>query len=238
MRYLILGLAAASALASIPASAQVGQSVQPVAVDGTILDISAEGRTTRVPDLAIVSAGVTTQAPTAGEAYKAANAKMSQVIAALRAAGVAERDIQTSSVSLNPQYRNRENQDPVIFAYQANNSVTVRFRDVSKAGAVLDVLVKAGVNTISGPNLVLSKPDEAMDEARVDAIGKARARAELYAKAAGLRVDRILLISDSNAPVRPIMMRGVAGFAADQALEVMPGESEVSVTVTVRFLLK
>lgn len=238
MRFMILGLLAASALASVPASAQVTPVVQAAVVDGTILEISAEGRTTRVPDLAIVSAGVTTQAPTAGEAYKAANAKMAQVIAALRAAGVAERDIQTSSVSLNPQYRNRENQDPVIFAYQANNSVTVRFRDVSKAGAILDILVRQGVNTISGPNLVLSKPDEAMDEARVDAIGKARARAELYAKAAGLRVDRILLISDGSSPVRPMMMRASAGFAADQALEVLPGESEVTAAVTVRFLLK
>jgi len=236
MRALILGLAAIAALASLPAAAQMAPPPPPM-IDGTVLEISAEGRTTKVPDLAIVQAGVTTQAATAGEAYTQANAKMAKVIAALRAAGVADRDIQTSSISLQPQYRDRDNQAPLIVAYQASNSVTVRFRDVSKAGAILDVLVREGANTISGPNLVLSRPDEAMDEARVDAVTKARARAELYAKAAGLHVDRILMITDSNAPIRPMAMRGFsAGLAQDT--EMLAGESEVSVTVTVRFLLK
>ena len=236
MRALILGLAAAAAIASIPANAQVMPAPPPHMIDGTVLEISAEGRTTRVPDLAIVQAGVTTQAPTAGEAYTQGNARMARVIAALRAAGIAERDIQTSNMSLQPQYRNRENQDPVIFAYQASNTVTVKFRDVSRAGAILDILVREGANNISGPNLTLSKPEEAMDEARVDAVTRARARAELYAKAAGLRVDRILLISESGG-MSPMPMAGLRGFAADKA-EVMPGEQEVNVTVTVRFLLK
>ena len=236
MRAMILGLAAIAALAGVPARAQV-VTPPPHLIDGTILEVSAEGRTTRVPDLAIVQAGVTTQAPSAGEAYAQANAKMSRVIAALRAGGIAERDIQTSSISLQPQYRDREsNQPPVIFAYQAQNSVTVRFRDVSKAGPILDILVREGANTISGPSLTLSQPDAAMDEARADAVAKARARAELYARAAGLRVDRILLISENGSPDLP--MGGVRfRFNADKA-EVMPGESEVNVTVTVRFLLK
>lgn len=235
MRSLILGLAAAVAFAGLPAQAQVAVP-QPVMLDGTILDVSAEGRTTRVPDLAIVQAGVTTQAPTASEAYSQANAKMARVIAALRAAGIPERDIQTSNLSLQPQYRDRENQAPVIFAYQATNTVTVRFRDLSKAGPILDILVREGANTISGPNLTLAQPDAAMDEARVDAVKKARARAELYAQTAGLKVDRILLISENGASPVPMMaMRG--GFAADKA-EIMPGEQEINVTVTVRFLLK
>lgn len=236
MRALILGLAAATALAGVPARAQVMPAQPPVMIDGTVLEISAEGRTTRVPDMAVVQAGVTSQAATAGEAYAQANARMARVISALRAAGVAERDIQTSNVSLQPQYRNRDNQDPVIFAYQASNTVSVRFRDVAKAGAILDVLVKEGANTISGPNLVISKPDEAMDEARVDAMAKARTRAELYARAAGLRVERILTISDSgDSP--PIHIAGLrAGYA--NSAGIVAGESEVSVTVTVRFLLK
>lgn len=237
MRALILGLAAVAAIASLPAQAQVMPAPPPHMIDGTILEISAEGRTTRVPDLAIVQAGVTTQAATAGEAYAGANAKMARVIAALRAAGVAERDIQTSSVSLQPQYKNRDNQDPLIFAYQASNTVTVKFRDVSKAGAILDVLVREGANTISGPSLTLSQPDAALDEARADAVTKARARAELYAKAAGLRVDRILLISEGGGGRVPVMAGLRAGYYADSA-EMMAGESEVNVTVTVRFLLK
>ena len=237
MRALILGLAAAAAIASIPAQAQVMPAPPPHMIDGTVLEISAEGRTTRVPDLAIVQAGVVTQAATAGEAYSQANAKMARVIAALRAAGIAERDIQSSSISLQPQYKNRDNQDPVIFGYQALNTVTVRFRDVSKAGAILDILVREGANTISGPNLTLSQPDAALDEARTDAVTKARGRAELYAKAAGLRVDRILMISENGGGRVPAMVGLRAGYVADN-LEVAPGESEINVTVTVRFLLK
>lgn len=237
MRAMIVALAAMAAFAG-PAQAQVAAAPPPPMFDGTILEISAEGRTTRVPDLAVVQAGVTSQAPSASEAYTQANARMGRVIAALRGAGIAERDIQTSSVSLQPQYRNRDNEAPVIFAYQASNSVTVRFRDVSKAGAILDILVKQGANTISGPNLTLSKPEEAMDEARADAVARARGRAELYARAAGLRVDRILLISETGSPGRPMMMAGVRGLAADQSLEIAAGESEVTVNVTVRFLLK
>jgi uncharacterized protein YggE len=235
---MIFGLAALAALAGMPARAQVAAPPPPHMIDGTLLEVSAEGRTTRVPDLAIVQAGVTSQAPSAGEAYAQANAKMARVIAALRGAGIAERDIQTSSISLQPQYRNRDNEAPVIFAYQASNSVTVRFRDVSKAGAILDILVREGANTISGPNLTLSRPEEAMDEARADAVARARARAELYAKAAGLRVDRILLISENGSPGRPVMMAGNRGFMADQSLEIAAGESEITVNVTVRFLLK
>jgi uncharacterized protein YggE len=237
MRALLLGLAATAALAGIPAQAQQVPPAMPVMLDGTVLEVSADGRTTRVPDLAIVQAGVTIQAASAGDAYTQANAKMAKVIAALRSVGIAERDIQTSNISLQPQYRNRENEAPLIFAYQASNMVTVKLRDMSKAGGVLDVLVREGANTISGPNLVLSQPEAAMDEARVDAVARARARAELYAKAAGLRVDRILMISDSGmAPGMPMpMMR--AAYASDK-LEVMAGEQEVSVSVTVRFLLK
>jgi len=237
MRALILGLAAIAAVASMPATAQQMPPPPPPMQDGTILEISAEGRTTRVPDLAIVQAGITSQAPTAGAAYGLANAKMARIIAALRAAGVADRDIQTSSISLQPQYRNEDNKPPLIIAYQANNSVMVKFRDVSKTGTILDILVREGANAISGPNLVMSEPESAMDEARADAVAKARARAELYAKAAGLRVDRILLISEVRSD-RTVLRANSAGFFADQNLEVMAGEREVTVNVTVRFLLK
>ncbi len=231
--------AALSAFAA-PVAAHA-QSMPPMAPmhDGTMLTLAVEGSTTRVPDVAILRAGVVTQAPTAAAAM-AQNAKqMSGVLAALRKAGVADRDIQTASVGLSPQYRYQEGQPPELTGYQATNSVTVRFRDIAKSGGILDALVGAGANNISGPDLVIDKPEAATDEARADAIAKARARAKLYADAAGMRVVRILSISEGGeAPVGPMPVAFRAGVQADEATQVIAGERDVSVTITVRFLLQ
>ncbi len=240
MRAITLSMAAlAAATVALPAMAQ--DVVRPSAVlqEGTLLEVSAEGRSTRVPDLATIEAGVTTQAATAAEALAQNNAKMTRVIAALKGAGIAERDIQTATISLQPQYRDQTNGQPQqIFAYMASNSVSVRFRDIAKSGAILDLLVKQGANTLSGPNLSISEPGQALDEARIDAVTKARARAELYAKAAGLRVDRILSISDGVAPSPVFPMRADRMMVQSAGLAINPGEQELQVSVTIRFLLK
>lgn len=236
-----LALAASVAtlvFAALPAAAQ--QEARPVLLDGTLLDVSATGASTRVPDLAVIQAGVVTQAASAAEAMQQNAAQMARVMAALRKAGIADRDVQTATINLSPQYRYVQNEAPVITGYQASNQVSIRFRDVAKSGTILDALVREGANNISGPNLTIDKPDAALDEARVDAVKKARARAELYAQAAGLKVDRILAISESGAmpeTPRPVMMmRAAAAPMADTP--VSAGEQELNVTVTVRFLLK
>jgi uncharacterized protein YggE len=230
--------AALIAVAALPAAAQ--QALQPVLLDGTLLDVSAMGTSTRVPDLAVIQAGVVTQAATAAQAMQQNNAQMTKVLAALRNAGIAERDIQTATINLSPQYRYVQNEAPVITGYQASNQVSIRFRDVARSGTILDTLVREGANDISGPNLTVDKPEGALDEARVDAVKKARARAELYAQAAGLKVERILAISESGAlppSPMPVMLRANAGMVADK-MEVVAGERELNVTVSVRFLLK
>ncbi|HET9509976.1 MAG TPA: SIMPL domain-containing protein [Sphingomonas sp.] len=232
-------LAAAAIAAPLSAAAQVP--AQPVAVvDGTILDVTAVGKTSMTPDVATIRAGVVTQAATA-EAALADNAqRVQRVLAALKAARVADRDIQTSTISLQPQYRYGENVPPVITGYQASNTVSVRFRDVARSGAILDALVKVGANQIDGPSLSIDKPEAAEDSARTDAIAKARARADVYARAAGLRVDRILSITEGGggyAPPPPMPMMAMRmEKAADTA--IAPGEQDVTVTTTVRFLLK
>ncbi|WP_448662987.1 SIMPL domain-containing protein [Sphingomonas sp. CJ20] len=239
-RAILLAAALAGAGAgALPAAAQDAR-VTAVPIDGTVLEIAAEGSTTRTPDVAILQAGVVTQAATAAEAMTQNGARMTAVLAALRRAGIAERDIQTATINLSPQYRYQDNQPPVITGYQASNQVTVRFRDVAKSGGILDILVREGANNIAGPNLTLDKPEAALDEARTDAIAKARARATLYAKAAGLRVDRILSITESGAsapgPV-PVMMTARRELA-DSATPIAAGEREMTVSVSVRFLLK
>lgn len=238
MRLIAASLATLTAMAAIPAAAQVAP--PPPFVDGTVLDVSATGKTTRVPDIATIRAGVVTQSATAAAALSDNAQRMAQVLAALKSAGVQPRDITTSNVSLQPQYRYEQNQPPVITGYQASNTVSVRFRDIARSGAILDALVKQGANQIDGPSLSLDQPDAALDEARVDAVKRARARADLYARAAGLTVARILTISEGgevSGPRPPVMYARVAAAPAADT-QVMPGEADVTATITVRFLLK
>jgi uncharacterized protein YggE len=208
-------------------------------LQGTRLDVVATGETKRVPDVAVISAGVVTQASDAASAMRDNAARMTRVIAALRKAGLAERDIATAAVSLNPQYRYGENVPPVITGYQASNTVSIRFRDVAKSGAILDALVAEGANQISGPSLQIDKPQVAEDEARTDAIRKARARAELYAAAAGLKVKRIISISESGGynPAPP-MIFAQARMVKEADTAIVPGEQAVSISVSVTFELE
>jgi uncharacterized protein YggE len=220
------------------ASAQSPAPIQ--AITGTRLDIVAEGEVVRTPDIATINAGVVTQAVSAAQAMSDNAGRMSAAIAALKKAGVADRDIQTSSLNLNPQYRYGENMPPVITGYQASNQVSVRFRDIKRAGTILDALVAVGANQINGPSFGIDKPEAALDEARTAAIAKARARADLYARAAGLSVKRILTISEAGGysppPPPMVMMRSMEKAQADTAIEA--GEQKLAVSVAVSFELQ
>jgi len=231
------------ALAAATAGAAAAQPpMGPMPMAGTRLTIRAEGEVNRVPDIATISAGVVTQAPTADAAMAENARRMAAATAALRKAGLADRDIRTASLSLQPQYRYANNQPPVLTGYQASNQLSIRFRDVKRAGAIVDALVGQGINQINGPEFSVDQPEAALDEARAEAVRVARARAEVYAKAAGLGVARILSISEGGEerpPARPMMMMARAAAApemADTAIE--PGEQKLSVSVTVSFELK
>ena len=229
-------IAAAALLIAAPAAAQVTDAR---AIGGTRLDVVATGEANRVPDVVRINAGVMTQAPTATEAIRQNATRMDSVRAALRRAGVAERDIQTSSINLSPNWRHMENRTPELVGYQANNQVSLRFRDVANAGRILDALVAAGANQIDGPMFMIDRPEEALDEARRDALTKARARADLYARALGMRVVRILSVSEAGMgymPPQPVMVRGMAAAEADTA--IVPGEQTLNASLTVTFELQ
>jgi len=215
---------------------------QPVAVqqiEGTRLDIVATGEVSRVPDVARINAGVITRAPTAVEALRLNAQRMTAVRDALRRAGIADRDIQTSNIALHPDYRHVENQPPALIGYQAMNEVTIRFRDIAQTGRILDALVAQGANQINGPMLEIDRPEAALDEARLAALATARARAETYARSLGMRVRRVLSVSEAGAPSmpypRPVAM---ARVAANEAMQVDPGEQRVGVSLTVSFELE
>jgi len=207
--------------------------------DGTLLSVSAQAESKRVPDVATISAGVVTQAADANGAMRANAAQMDKVMAQIKAAGVAERDIQTSGVNLNPQYKYIENQNPTIIGYQASNNVNLKIRDIGKLGKVLDSLVASGANQINGPTFEIDQPEPAYDEARRAALDKAQARAQMYAKALGMQVRRIVSISEGGGfhpPVpMPMMMRAQAKGEADTAIS--PGETTLSVNLDVVFEL-
>ena len=241
-RPLILALALATSLSGTPMTANAQSVAEPgtASPQGTLLSVSAEASAHRVPDVATLSTGVVTQAADANAAMRTNAQQMDKVMAAIRAAGIAERDIQTSGINLNPQYRYAENQPPVITGYQASNTVNVKVRDLSKLGKVLDAFVEQGANQINGPSFEVDKPDEAYDEARVAAIRKAQARAQTYADALGLKVRRIISIGEGGASFpRPMpMLRAMAadaGFAKETAIS--PGESTLSVNIEVVFEL-
>jgi uncharacterized protein len=221
-----------------PAGAQQASITQTIA--GTRLDVSATGEVTRTPDVAVISAGVVTRSATAGAAMQESADRMSKVLAALKGAGVADRDIQTGSISLNPEYRYPDNQSPQLVGYTASNSVTIRFRDIRTSGKILDALVAQGANQINGPNLTIDKPEAALDEARANAITTGRARADLYARSLGMRVVRVVAVSESGgyavpppAPPMPMMARAEAASTSIES-----GEQKVQVNLAITFELQ
>ncbi len=225
--------------ASMTANAQTVPAV--VASDATLLNISAQADAKRVPDVATLSAGVVTQAVDGNTAMRENAVQMDKVMAAIKAAGIAERDIQTSGINLSPQYRYADNEAPRITGYQANNTVSLKVRDITKLGKVLDSLAAQGANQINGPSFEIDQPEPVYDEARLAALKKAQARAETYAKSLGLRVRRIVSISEGNqGGFRPMpMMAMAAGRSAKAEMDtaVSPGESSVSVSLDVVFEL-
>jgi uncharacterized protein len=226
--------------AALPAAAEAQQASITQTIAGTRLDINATGEVTRVPDVAIISAGVVSRAPTASAALQDAANRMQRVLAALKRGGVEARDIQTSNVSLNPEYRYPDNQAPQLVGYTATNNVTIRFRDIRNSGKILDALVGEGANQISGPNLVVDKPEAALDEARAKAIAIGRARADLYARSLGMRVARIVAVTESGGyavpPPMPVMMEArVAGLPATK---IEAGEQKLQVNLAMTFELQ
>lgn len=240
-------LAAVSVLAATAPGAAMAQSrpespccqqVQP-----STLNIMVEASVKQAPDLATIQAGVVTQNRSARTALQQNAERMSRAMAALRAAGIAERDIQTSGISLAPQYEYLPDQRPRITGYQATNTVTVRVRDLEALGPVLDGLVAQGVNSLNGPSFGIDNPDAALDRAREDAMRRAMARAELYARASGMRVRRVITINESGGyqpQPQPVMMARMAMADAAGAPEtpVAAGEVSLSVQLNVQFELE
>jgi uncharacterized protein len=201
--------------------------------DTRTLAMTGHGEMRAAPDMAQVSAGVTSNAVTAAQALAANSSRMKSVFAALEKMGVPEKNIQTSGFSVSPQYTNGDNNNARrLTGYQVSNEVSVRLDDVGKLGTALDALVTAGANQMNGISFSIQNPAPVLEKARVQAIADARARAETYARAAGVSLGPILSISEGGGDV-PRPMYRVMAMAADRSVPVAAGEQSVTADVSV-----
>lgn len=210
--------------------------------------MTGHGEVTAVPDTAHVTSGVTTQGATARDALDANTAAMAELISTLKDAGIEARDIQTSGFSVNPNYvyanepdPNGYQRPPKISGYQVFNTVTVRVRDISALGAVLDRAVTVGANTINGVSFSVADPADLYDEARRKAFADAKGKAAVYSDASGVDLNSILSISEGMSvggpQPQPYMAREMAFSAAAAPVPVQAGELAFAVDVQVEWLL-
>lgn len=198
------------------------------------ITVTGEGTVTTTPDLATVSLGVTTQGDTAAAAMEANSAALRAVLERVKAAGVEDRDIQTSTLNLNPNWSNSDGSSmPVIQGYVATNVLQIRVRMLPKLGAVLDAAITDGANTLNGVSFGLAEPEPALDEARKAAVAAARARAELLTGAAGVGLGRIVSISEGGGYMPPMPMYRMEAAMAEAPVPVQGGEVGVMANVTI-----
>lgn len=198
--------------------------------------VTGEGRVDVAPDLATVSAGVETQGDTA-EAALAENARrMTAIIEAIVAAGIAREDVQTNQLGLFPIYREQEGGGwtTEVLGYTARNMVRVRVRDVARLGAALDAVAAAGANLIEGISFDVADRQPHLDSAREQAVADARAKAELLAGAAGVSVGEVLSIRETQAIDQPFPMAR-AEMAMDSAIAA--GTVELDALVEIVFAI-
>lgn len=208
----------------------------PALADPGTLTVSGEAGFQASPDIAVLSLGVTTEGASAGAALSDNSAALQAVLQRLRAAGIEERDLQTSSLSLNPNWVGHETGLPRIASYIATNLLTVTIRDLAGLGPVIDASVGEGANTLNGLEFQLSAPGAALAEARKLAVADAMARAETLASAAGVTLGPILSITEGGgfAPPMP-MFRAEA--AMDAGVPTAAGQVGLTAMVTLVFAL-
>jgi uncharacterized protein YggE len=204
------------------------------------ITVNGEGVTGARPDMALVTTGVTSQAPTAAEALSANSRDTAAVIERIKGEGVEARDIQTSGLSLQPIYvfpQDNSGTPPRITGYTASNTVTIRVRTLGGLGALLDKAVAAGANTINAIEFVISRQSELMDEARKDAVKDAARKAAIFAGAAGAKLGQITRLVESGDVSSPRPLYRMRADAASSPVPVEAGESELKVTVGVTYAL-
>ncbi len=205
-RYAVMLLAAAATTAPVQAA-----EVQ-ITAQNPVIELSVYEQVEVEPDVATISTGVQTDAATAVEALRRNSAEMERLVAMIRALGIAERDIQTARINLNPRYEYKNNITPRFLGYQASNQVTVKLREIERVGEVLDAMVEAGATNINGPRFSIENDEAAKATARKGALERGKKQAEEYARFAGYSGVRLLQVSEA--------IRGSSGGPGSEAIIV------------------
>ncbi|MEJ6783781.1 SIMPL domain-containing protein [Aminobacter sp. Piv2-1] len=233
-KYIALALASALAL---PAAAARAETTPPPRII-----VTGEGEATVAPDLALLSLSVMREAKTAREALDANNDAMAAVIAAMKSAGVEDRDLQTAGIQISPRYNYTNKPDGTqtaeLVAYQVTNTLSVRIRDVAKTGEILDKSVSLGVNQGGGITFANDNPSKVIAEARKRAVADAIDKAKVLAAAAGVSLGRVLEIADQSYAPPPMPMQAKSFDSAAGAAPVAAGENSYKVQVNVTFEMK
>ena len=231
---------------SFAAAAVIGllAAISPAFAEGgkmpRIISLSGHGEVRATPDIAYVTSGVVTQGATAADALAANTKAMTDLFAALKDSGIEDRDVQTSNFSVQPRYDFSNNQAPKMVGYDVSNNVTVTLRKVDTLGALLDRMVQSGSNQISGISFDVSKPEDAMDEARKLATEDATRKAKVYAKAMGIELGNVMQVSEGSAAQPPMPMVRSTMMKADAAppVPMAAGEQTLAVDVNVIWEIK
>jgi len=205
----------------------------PARAEDKLVTVTGEATVAVAPDAAVIRIGVSSQDKTAREASEANAKQMTAVLAAIKDTGVADRDIQTSRLSLQPQYDPNKSGTARLTGFQVSNQVTVKIRDIDRLPTVLDRAIAAGANEMSGIEFVVSEQSKLLDRARDDAIADAHRRAELYAKAAGAKLGHVVAITEEGSTPPPRPMQAMRAGA----VPIAPGEQTLRATVTVSYEL-
>jgi uncharacterized protein YggE len=199
------------------------------------LTVTGEAHVSVAPDYAVIRLGVTAQAKTAREASESNARSASALVTALRGAGIDDKDIQTTRLSLQPTYEGAvSGRTARITGFQASNQVTIKVREVARLADVIDRAIAAGATDMGGIDFQVTAPSQALDHARAEAVADARRKADLYAKTAGVTLGRVLALSEDQAAQEPVPMMA---RAAAPATPISPGERTLRVTVTVSYEL-
>jgi uncharacterized protein YggE len=205
-----------------------------LAQDAAIVTVTGEATVEATPDSATISLGVTTDGATAAEAMAANSAAVQAVIDRLKLTGIEDRDLQTSNLSLNPNWVGYDSgQTPTISGYIASNMLTVRVRALDSLGAVLDAVIADGANTLNGLTFEVAQPRPVLDEARKQAVADAMARATILAEAAGGSLGKVISITENAGYGAPVPM-----FRSDAAAAPVPvagGQIGLMASVTVTY---
>jgi uncharacterized protein YggE len=197
--------------------------------------VTGEATVAVAPDAAVIRIGVTSSAKTAREASDANAQQMTGVLAAIKDTGIADRDVQTLRLSLQPQYDPNRTGAARLLGFQATNQLLVKIRDIDKLPGILDRAIGAGANEMSGIEFVVSEPSKLLDEARDEAVADARRKAERYAKAAGAKLGAVASISEEGSSPPPRLMQAMRAGAAP--LPIAPGEQTLRVVIMVSYEL-